>query len=58
MQHASTATTAFGDQSIGFTISIGATTHRVGEDLIALAARADAALYRARRERCNRVVAE
>jgi diguanylate cyclase (GGDEF)-like protein len=55
VRETSESTTVFGDQPIRFTISVGAAAHRAGEDFDAFAARADAALYRAKREGRNRV---
>jgi diguanylate cyclase (GGDEF)-like protein len=50
-------TFAFEVQSIGYTISVGATQAIGGEDFDHFVARADAALYRAKVEGRNRLVA-
>lgn len=46
-----------GTHRIGFTLSLGAARYLAGEDFDALVARADAALYRAKREGRDRVIA-
>jgi diguanylate cyclase (GGDEF)-like protein/PAS domain S-box-containing protein/hemerythrin-like metal-binding protein len=46
------------EKDVHFTISVGVAMHHVGEDLSALVARADAALYRAKQAGRNRVVAD
>jgi diguanylate cyclase (GGDEF)-like protein len=51
------ATLAYEAHRIAYTISIGATQAVPGEDFDALVARADAALYRAKHEGRNRLVA-
>jgi diguanylate cyclase (GGDEF)-like protein len=46
---------AIGDQSVSVTVSLGITYLRDGDDLDGLLARADAALYRSKREGRDRV---